>query len=260
MKVGFIQTSPIFGNIKANVESVVEDIISMDADLIVLPELFSTGYQFKSKKEVSKLAEELPKGYAAKMLINTAKKKKIFIVFGIAEKCGNRFYNSSALAGPKGFINVYRKAHLFWNEKKLFSPGNTPFEVCNIGMAKIGMMICFDWFFPEVSRILALKGADIICHPSNLVLPHCPQAMITRCLENRVFAVTANRVGIENRVKNIPLRFIGKSQIVSPDGEILYRASQNKEEIKVIDINPKLARNKKINSKNDLFKDRRIDI
>ncbi len=264
MKVGFIQTSPLFGilrgNIKANVERVVEDIISMDADLIVLPELFSTGYQFKSRKEVSKLAEELPKGYAAKMLIDTAKKKKLFIVFGIAEKCSNRFYNSSVLAGPKGFINVYRKAHLFWNEKKFFSPGNTPFEVHNIGMAKIGMMICFDWFFPEVSRILALKGADIICHPSNLVLPHCPQAMITRCLENRVFAVTANRVGIENRVKNIPLRFIGKSQIVSPDGEILYRASQNKEEIKVIDINPKLARNKKINSKNDLFKDRRIDI
>ncbi|MBI5683169.1 MAG: acyltransferase [Deltaproteobacteria bacterium] len=258
MRIGFIQTKPVFGNIRVNVEDAVEKIISTDADLLVLPELFSTGYQFKSKKELSSLAEDVPAGYTTKALIDTAKRRKLFVVFGIAEKSKGRFYNSSVLAGPKGLISVYRKAHLFWNEKKNFTPGNTPFDVHNIGIARIGMMICFDWIFPEVARILALKGADIICHPSNLVLPHCPQAMITRCLENRVFAITSNRIGTENRINRKSLRFIGKSQIISPYGEILYRASDNKEEMKIVEINPKIAQDKKITPKNDLFKDRRL--
>ena len=154
----------------------------------------------------------------------------------------------------------YRKSHLFWYEKRFFSPGNTGFRVHDIGIARIGMMICFDWVFPEVCRVLALNGADIICHPSNLVLPHCPQAMITRCLENRVFAVTANRVGSESRTAGSPLKFIGKSQIVDPDGRVLCRASDNKVETMVIDINPKLARDKRITPKNDLFVDRRVDL
>ena len=257
IRVAFFQTTPIFGNIKTNVENVIAKIYSIDAHLLVLPELFNTGYQFKSEKEVSRLAEDIPKGYTSRRLIEAAKMKKIFLVAGIAEKYRGKFYNSSILVGPKGFIGIYRKAHLFWNEKRFFSPGNTPFEVYNIGPAKIGMMICFDWLFPEAARILAIKGADIICHPSNLVLPHCPQAMITRCLENRVFAITANRIGIEDRIKKQRLRFIGQSEIVAPNGKILYRASGNREEIGIIEIDPKVARDKNITSLNNIFVDRR---
>lgn len=257
IRVAFFQTSPIFGKIETNVENVIAKIYSIDAHLLVLPELFNTGYQFKSEKEVSRLAESIPEGYTSRRLIEAAKMKKIFLVAGIAEKYRGKFYNSSILVGPKGFIGAYRKAHLFWNEKRFFSPGNTPFEVYNIGPAKIGMMICFDWLFPEVARILAIKGADIICHPSNLVLPHCPQAMITRCLENRVFAITANRIGIEERIKKQKLRFIGQSEIVAPNGKILYRASGNREEIGIIEIDSKIARDKNITSLNNIFVDRR---
>ncbi len=121
-------------------------------------------------------------------------------------------------------------------------------------------MICFDWRFPESARTLALAGADVVAHPSNLVLPHCPQAMITRCLENRVFAVTADRVGTEERIPGSPLRFIGQSQVVDPDGNILIRASETDEEIQIVDIDIEKARNKSINAYNDLFKDRRNDI
>ncbi|MBI5048852.1 MAG: acyltransferase [Deltaproteobacteria bacterium] len=257
MRVEFLQTSPVFGKIKENVKKVAIKLNSIDASLVVLPELFSTGYQFKSKKEVSLLAEEVPQGWTSQRLIQIAKTKKIFIVAGIAEKHRGRFYNSSLFVGPKDFIGVYRKAHLFWNEKIFFSPGNTPFKVYNIGSAKIGMMICFDWLFPEAARVLALKGADIICHPSNLVLPHCPQAMITRCLENRVFAITANRVGVEHRIKGQKLKFIGQSEIVAPDGKMLCRASDNKEEAGIVEIDPRLARNKNITLLNNIFKDRR---
>ena len=257
MKAAFVQTSPVFGEVKANVDKAVAKLAKLDAALIVLPELFSTGYQFRSKKELLELAEEVPSGYATRSLIEAAKARGAYIVAGLAERAGKKAYNSAVLVGPRGLVGTYRKAHLFWNEKRFFTAGNTPFEVYNIGIARVGMMICFDWLFPEAARALALKGADIICHPSNLVLPHCPQAMITRCLENRVFAITANRIGVEQRVKGQKLKFIGQSQIVAPDGKILYRASINKEEIGIIEIDPKLARNKNITPLNNIFKDRR---
>ena len=121
-------------------------------------------------------------------------------------------------------------------------------------------MICFDWYYPEVARTLALQGADILCHPSNLVLPSCPDAMVTRSLENRVFSLTANRVGQEVRGGKLPLTYIGKSELVSPQGKILSRASIDKEELLVLEIDVNEARDKSINSYNDLLKDRRPDL
>jgi predicted amidohydrolase len=120
-------------------------------------------------------------------------------------------------------------------------------------------MICFDWFFPESARILALKGADIICHCANLVLPFCQDGMITRCLENRVFAVTANRTGNENRGEKY-LAYTGRSQITGPEGNLLYRASAGADEIGVADIDVRLARNKRLNVYNHLLNNRRTDM
>ena len=130
----------------------------------------------------------------------------------------------------------------------------------DIGPAKIGVMICFDWYYPESARALAVQGADILCHPSNLVLPHCPDSMPVRCLENRVFAVTCNRIGREARGGKEPLTFIGQSEIVTPKGEILHRAPANQEDLTVLEINPADARNKQLNRYNDLLHDRRPDL
>jgi predicted amidohydrolase len=206
------------------------------------------------------LSEEIPDGYTTRRLITLARAKRLFIVAGLPERKGTALFNSAILVGPEGFIDVYRKAHLFYEEKLWFSPGNSYLKVWDIGLARIGMMICFDWFFPEVARVLSLKGADIICHPANLVLPHCPNAMVTRCLENRVYAITADRTGFEERGGKERLAFIGTSQVVSPSGEVLCRASQDKEEVKVLDIDPREARKKAVNRHNDLLKDRRIDL
>jgi predicted amidohydrolase len=184
----------------------------------------------------------------------------MYIVAGIAEKSGKKLYNSSVLIGPKGVVSIYRKAHLFWNEKDVFNPGDTRLEVVSIGKARVGMMICFDWLFPEVAKALALKGADIICHPSNLVLPHCPEAMLTRTLENRVFAITANRVGTEDRGKGAALTFIGKSQVAAPGGELLVRAASKRAAFAAVDIDVSRARDKWITPRNHIFKDRRQDI
>lgn len=260
MRVGFFQFNPLFGKIKANVSQVIERLSKVDADLVVLPELFTSGYQFTSRREVERLAEEIPGGYTTRRLIALARAKRLFMVAGLPERKGAGLFNSAILVGPDGFIDVYRKAHLFYEEKLWFSPGNTSLKVWDIGIARIGMMICFDWFFPEVVRVLALKGADIICHPANLVLPHCPNAMITRCLENRVYAITADRIGYEERGGKERLAFIGTSQVVSPSGEVLLRASQDKEEVKILEIDPREARKKAVNRHNDLLKDRRIDL
>jgi predicted amidohydrolase len=260
MKVGFVQSSPKFGEVERNVDIALRRVNRADADLLVLPELFNTGYRFRSAKEALRLAEFIPNGETTKRLIEAAETNKCFIVAGLAERVGKKVYNSSVLVGPKGFIGLYRKAHLFSTEKRLFTPGNIPFKVYDIGKAKVGMMICFDWLFPEAARSLALKGADIICHPSNLVLPHCPKAMITRSLENRVFAITANRVGTEARVGKERLSFIGKSGIVSPTGEVLARASSTRTATAVVEIDPKSARDKLMTPKNDIFKDRRPSI
>ena len=121
------------------------------------------------------------------------------------------------------------------------------------------MMICFDWIFPEIARTLALKGADILCHSTNLVLPFCQDAMVTRCIENRVFALTANRVGTERRAGS-EFTFTGRSQVVDPKGRIHTRAGTEEEGVFVVDIDPSLARDKAVTEANDIFKDRRPEL
>lgn len=257
MKAGFYQFAPEFGNIKYNLQKVLDAAASVKTDLLVLPELFNTGYQFTSREEAAALSEEIPSGFTTNALSKLSANKKVYIAAGIAENNEGKIYNSAVLTGPDGFIGVYRKTHLFYEEKLWFSSGNTGFKVWQTPIGNIGIMICFDWFFPESARTLALRGADIIAHPSNLILPHCPDAMVTRCIENRVFAVTANRIGSEQRGDKEKLPFIGKSQIASPMGEIIYRASGDKEELTVMEIAVERARDKNLNSFNNLFNDRK---
>ena len=261
MTVGFYQFSPAFGKKQDNIQKVSTVLKKLDFDLIVLPEFFATGYQFVTQTEVENLAEPVPEGFTTQALTEIAKSRNGYIVAGLPEKKDNLFYNSAVIVGPEGFLGVYRKSHLFFEEKLFFVPGDTGFKVWETEIGRIGIMICFDWFFPESARTLALQGAEIIAHPANLVLPYCPNAMPVRCLENRVFAITANRTGTESRKDNGEiLTFIGLSQIVSPKGKILVRASEDKEELFTTEIDPSLAKEKSINPFNNLFKDRRPEL
>ncbi|MDA8240235.1 MAG: acyltransferase [Nitrospiraceae bacterium] len=259
MKAGFFQFPPVFGDVAGNVEKVGRALTAKQVDLLVLPELFNTGYQFVSKDEVTRLSEEVPFGFTTQKLIEMSKEKNVHIVAGLAERQGDFFFNSAVLTGPEGFVGVYRKTHLFFEENLWFSPGDSGFRVWDTPAGRIGIMICFDWFFPESARTLALQGADIIAHPSNLVLPYCPDSMPTRCLENRVFAVTADRTGKEQRGGKESLEFIGTSEIVSPSGKVLFRAGRQTEELGIVEIDVTEARNKELNRFNSLFRDRRKD-
>jgi predicted amidohydrolase len=257
MRVGYYQNNPEFGKVDDNLDRIAAALRTAEADLLVLPELCASGYQFVSKDEVRELSEAVPDGRTTTRLLDLAKQTQMVIVAGLPERSGSVCYNSAVAVGPRGFIGCYRKTHLFFEETLFFNPGDTGFQVWEIGQAKIGIMICFDWYYPEAARTLALKGADIICHPSNLVLPNCPDSMPVRCLENRVFAVTCNRTGSEARHGKDRLTYIGNSEIVSPRGAILHRAPRDQEALCVVEIDPAEARNKSVTPYNDLLRDRR---
>ncbi|MBC8287689.1 MAG: acyltransferase [Nitrospinae bacterium] len=260
MRVGFVQNNPVFASVQENLNRIEYLLKGQSADLFVLPELFATGYQFKDMEESRSLAELVPEGVTTSMLTALANKTNSYIIAGLAEIEENQVYNSAVVTGPSGYIGKYRKLHLFDTEKACFQEGNLPLQVFDIAGAKVGVMICFDWRFPETARTLSLMGADLIAHPSSLVLTHCPQAMITRSLENRVFSVTADRVGMENRVEGETLHFMGQSQVIDPNGNILVRASMTDEEVHVVELDLSLARNKFLNPHNHIFNDRRTDL
>lgn len=257
MKIGFLQLKPKFGAVRENVRAAGSLLKNVSDATIVLPELFNTGYLFRSQDELDTLAESAVTGFTVTEMKKVAKQRNLNIVFGIAEKHGRKYYNTAILVTPKGKTFSYRKTHLFDREKLFFTPGDKNYAVHNVGGVRIGMMVCFDWAFPEVTRILALKGAQVICHPSNLIMPYCQDAMKTRSIENRVFTVTANRIGAEKR-GIVSVTFTGNSQIVDPAGNVLANAGDRSESLKTVDVQLEEADNKAINTNNDLFKDRKV--
>lgn len=260
MVVGFYQFNPVFGDVSKNLDKIENALSKASFDLIVLPELCTTGYQFISEQEVRNLAEPIPGGPTCRRLIHIARKSDAYIIAGLAEKDNTALYNTAVLVGKEGIINVYRKIHLFCEETIWFTPGSDIPVVSNVKDAKVGIIICFDWLFPEIFRILALAGADIIAQPANLVLPYCQSAMQTRSIENHIFTVTANRIGREARGGKNPLVFTGKSQISDVNGDILISASAEEETIKVIEIEPERARDKMITPYNSVLGSRRPEI
>ena len=257
MKIGFFQFKPERGDVKHNAEKIYDSLIDKDFDLMVLPELANSGYLFANSEELESASENIPGGIFSQTLLELSKKKNAYIISGVCEKFIGEFFNSSVLYCPDGSYKIYRKLHLFDSEKQWFTAGNMPLEAYEIHLTKIGMMVCFDWIFPETARTLALRGAKIICHPSNLVMPYCQQAMFTRALENHVFTITANRMGSE-KVNDTELFFTGESVIVSPRGEYLKKEKKDSEECIIVEINEEEAGDKNINPNNNLFIDRRM--
>jgi len=254
--VACVQTKPVLKDVKHNLSTMLA-MFPENADIIVYPELATTGYNFSSAEELEPYAETA-NGKCAQALIARAKEKNCHIIYGFAEKLNGNIYNSASIIGPESVIYTYRKMHLFDNEFNLFTPGFEGFKVIEIAGIKVGLMICFDWIFPESARTLSLMGAELICHCSNLVLPYCQDAMITRCLENRIFAATCNRVGTDTNAGS-SLSFTGLSQVVTPKGKRLCQCNRTDESVVMSTINPSLARNKWLNTNNNLFEQRRPD-
>lgn len=261
MRLGVVQFSPEFGKVEENVGRALDLAGAVEADVYVLPELFSTGYQFIDRAEALSYAEELPGGPTTGALELFCRDRGCCIAAGVAEKAGAKLYNSAVLVGPDGFVGRYRKSHLFDREKEIYDVNDEDmFRVYDIGFARVGMMICFDWIYPETARILAVRGAQVILHMANLVLPHCQAATVTRSIENRVFIAVANRTGNESRVPGETLEFTGVSVIVSPKGEYLLQAGEIAEGCWTVEIDPAAADDKKATRRNHLIEDRRVEL
>ncbi|HHE39456.1 MAG TPA: beta-ureidopropionase [Candidatus Cloacimonetes bacterium] len=255
-KIGVCQFQPKLFDIEHNLKKMEKMLSGIKADLIVLPELATCGYVFNRIEEVKKVSESAENGPTGKLFRELASDNNCSYVVGFAEIDDGKLFNSCMLINPDGNIFVYRKIHLFCEEKKWFEVGNLGFNVFNAKNGiKLGLMVCFDWIFPEAARSLSLKDAQIIAHPSNLVLPFCQQAMITRSIENQVFTITTNRTGLEKNGEK-ELHFTGMSQVVSNKGELLKRLNEDEETIFITEIVPQFADNKNITEWNNVITDR----
>ena len=258
--IGYYQSKPVQFSAKHNIDDFHKQLNKVKADLIVTPELLTSGYLFENKQQL--LDNALPEDSAIFDDIRImAKQSNCSLIVGLPIKKQDKIYNSVVAVTPDGKQTIYNKVHLFDNEKKIFTPGDyfTTFNLPN--GTTVGLLVCFDWIFPESFRILALMKADIICLSANLVLPYCQRAMITRSIENSTYIIAANRVGTETiPEQNLSLTFTGGSQITDPRGNILINSDQIETGIKTVQIDPKTAHNKMITQNNHVLLDRRDEI
>jgi N-carbamoylputrescine amidase len=267
IKVAAIQMEPLIGDKEGNIRKQLKLIRKAAQDgvlLMVLPELGNTGYIFNSRQEVAQLAEEVPNGPTCQSWIRVCREKRVYVCAGIAERDREKFYNSAVLIGPKGFIGKYRKLHLWDEEKLFFEPGDLGLPVFHMPFGRVGIMICYDGWHPEVARILALQGADIICDPTcwvlvpDLVTPENPVSAYVHMASahvNGVFMICADRCGAERGCV-----FLGNSCIAGPAGFISGPADFKKEMIITAEINVTQARYRHWTNLADPFADRRTDI
>jgi predicted amidohydrolase len=174
------------------------------------------------------------------------------VLCGVCEREGDSLYNSAVLFGDGQHIITYRKIHLFDDEFLFFKHGIDEPPVISFKGHNYGIMLCFDWIFPEISRVLAIKKSQIILHPANLVLPYCQDSMQTRSIENRIYTATANRTGQERG-----LNFTGMSQITAPSGQIIIRTDNEYSGIISADVDLNIADNKMVTKNNNIMKDRK---
>lgn len=267
MTLQVLQTNPAFGDVEANLDA-AEALLAGgagEADLVVLPELFASGYFFPSTADAHALAEPVPDGPTVRRLERWARETGATFVAGLPELDASRrtprLFNSAVVVTPRGWLGTYRKTHLFYEETLHFAPGDSGFRVWTVTTRagapyRLGVMVCFDWFFPEAARALALAGAQVIAHPSNLVLPHCPDSMPVRALENGVYTATANRIGQESNGREA-ITFIGRSVICSPRRETLAEAPADAEAVVSASVDLALAGQTRLNPYNDRLADRR---
>ena len=269
VKVACIQFGPTFGAKDANLAAIAERVraaAGQGAKIIVLPELADSGYVFETPAELAKLAEPIPNGQSATLLCELSRELQVYIVSGLAERDENYYYNSALICGPAGYIGKYRKLHLWNRENLFFERGDLGLPVFATEFGAVGIAICYDGWFPETFRQLALKGADLVCVPTNWVpMPGAdtqPEAMANilhkaAAHSNAISIACADRIGNE---RGQP--FIGQSLIVGPTGwPLAGPASRDHEGILIATVMMGAsATNRRLNDFNDALGDRRPDV
>ena len=260
-------------------EKMVIEAGKKGANIILLPELFENLYFCQEKKyENYELAKTVDENTAIKKFKNIAKEMNIVIPVSFYERDINVLYNSVAVIDAGGkILGVYRKTHIpddhFYQEKFYFTPGNTGFRVWNTKFGKIGVGICWDQWFPESARAMAVLGAEIILYPTAIgsepvlncdSMPHWRRCMQGHSASNILPIAAANRIGeekiipcYENNMQSSSLLFYGSSFITDETGDLVCEASRDKEEILYYETDLDRVRDMKMSW--GLFRDRRSE-
>ncbi|MGH7704930.1 MAG: nitrilase-related carbon-nitrogen hydrolase [Candidatus Dormibacteria bacterium] len=271
LKVAVCQYAPQVGDPSGNAAAGAGWIgraAEAGAQLIVLPELASSGYAFATEAEAERCSESVD-GPTLSVWSARCRELDVMVVAGFCERAEGARYDSAALLGPAGVLGVYRKAHLFNDEQSYFQSGDSGFPVFDIGCGQLGMLICYDLWFPEAARALTLAGADLICVPTNWVANFRRQvadergwvmgnyASVAVATQNQVFVAAADRIGREQGVE-----FIGGSCIVGPEGWLLAGpAARGDEALLMTDIDlGSAATRKRRTPRNHALGDRRPEL
>lgn len=273
VRVAVVQFDPQVGveNLARNSAAIYQRLdaaVANGAQLVVLPELATTGYCFSGRAEAYAHAEPVPGGAAVQGWVSYAAQHGIYIVGCLVEQDGLQLFDTAVLVGPEGYIGRYRKTHLWNNEKLWFTPGDEGYPVFETKIGRIGLMVCWDIWFPEVPRILAQLGADIVCLPTDWVWTPPPlydasgtcmaaYLTMTAAHANGIFIAAADRIGTERGAG-----FMGNSLIAGTNGWPIGRiAGPDEDTILYADVDIGAARSAPIwTPLNDLHRDRRTDL
>ncbi len=259
MKIAVAQIKCSLGDVTANIEQIAslsQKAAMKGSDVIIFPEMADTGYEMSVIREKASAWDEAPLNALEKVATDHG----IHVICGMSEKEGEHIYNSIAAFNPKGkMLGKYRKIHLAayppLDEDSCFSPGNA-LEIIEIGDMKWGLMICYDLRFPELSRALVLKGAEVLVLCSAWPFPrvtHWKTLTCARAIENQAYLIAANRVGTDGM-----LTFCGSSCIVDPYGVIVASAAEDREALIVGEINKENLIS--VRSRIPIFQHRRNDL
>lgn len=258
-------------NIK-KMDKLIVEAHKKGANIVLPQELFKTPYFCqKEKYEYFDLAEDFENSSLIKHFQKIAKENDVVIPLSFFEKSGNVFFNSLAMIDADGTVlGIYRKAHIptgqCYEEKFYFAPGDTGFKVFETKYGKLGVGICWDQWFPEVARILTLKGAELIFYPTAIgsepVLPkdsknHWQNVMIGHASSNIIPVIASNRVGTESD-DDSKMTFFGSSFIASEEGIILAEMDRNEEGFRIHEFDLKEIAKKRYSW--GVFRDRRVDL
>lgn len=229
----------------ANMQSIkdkMELVAGQGAELLIFPECIITGYIFNSLDEAIPVSETIP-GPCTDEISSLCRRLNVFAVFGIIEKDKDKYYNAAAFIGPHGLIGKHRKLHLPGaGIDKFCDHGDISLRVYDTDAGRIGLGICYDGYFPEHARVLALEGAEIVALPTawGEGFEIFPKYFVpTRAMENYVYYAAVNRVGKERGTT-----FIGRSKIAWWKGKFLADGKAYEEDLLCADIEPALARQK----------------
>lgn len=264
----------------AKAEEMVRSAAADGANVILLPELFETPYFCQQKNyDFYFLAEKTEDNPAVKRFMQVARETHTVIPVSFYEKYGNTFFNTIAMINADGsLMGTYRKSHIpddhFYQEKFYFTPGDTGFKVWNTRFGCIGVGICWDQWFPEAARCMALMGADMLLYPTAIgsepilecdSMPHWRRAMQGHSAANLIPVIAANRVGLEtvtpssdNQNQSSSLTFYGSSFITDATGEIIAQADRTSETVITAETN--LDDNREFRQSWGVFRDRRPEL